>query len=814
MTDLVVRVAVENTVYHFDRLFDYRVPKDLTGKIKIGCRTVVPFGRGNSSRIGMIMEIGSAEDLSVLKNIIEITDETPVLSPEMIKLVFFMKEHYFCTYYDAIKVMLPIGITYKLKEFVSVSNDLGDDIFDLPEDYRGVIKYITSIGGKIEKDRLIDQFSDDSGKLIAEMICDKVLVCEESFQRKIGDKTMKMVSLADDYESVSEGLRLSKKQQETIDTLKTVGGVSVKELTYYTGYTASVVETLVKKGIAFFYDDEVFRIPETAVSERKEYILSEEQKKAFDSLYSLYRDDKAHCALLYGITGSGKTSVFFKLIEEVIGDNRDVIVMVPEIALTPQLLSLFKSYFNDKVAVFHSALSLGERLDEYKRVRRGIAKIVIGTRSAVFAPLDNIGLIIMDEEQEHTYKSESTPRYHARDVAKYRCFYNNALLLLSSATPSVESYYNAQTGKYSIVTLRERYGNAVLPEVTVADMTEEVQRGNVGIYSDALLERIEENLNSGKQSILLLNRRGYNTFVSCRSCKEPVTCPNCSITLTYHSANKRLMCHYCGFSENVPHECPNCKSDKLRFSGFGTQRAVDDLSEIFPDARILRMDTDATMSKSSHERLLSAFSKGEYDILIGTQMVAKGLDFPNVTLVGILNADMMLFSDDYRSFENTFSLLTQVIGRSGRGDCRGTAVIQTTAPDSPIIKLSCEQDYDSFYEDEITVRKTMLYPPYVELVLVGFTGDNKNQVEKASLCFFSLITDLLKMSYPDMAIRLLGPSPMSVVKVNNRYRYKLIIKAVNNNKFRKMLREAVEQFSKTDEYKKCSIYVDVAPLSL
>ncbi|WP_232842455.1 replication restart helicase PriA [Ruminococcus bovis] len=461
-----------------------------------------------------------------------------------------------------------------------------------------------------------------------------------------------MVSLCDDVDI--NDYKLTPKQQKVAELLTVVDKASVKEVCYYTGYTQSVTDSLVKKKIAKYFTDEVMRIPYTVSNVKKdEVVLSPSQQSAFDNLYSKYCEDKASVSLLYGVTGSGKTSVFMKLIEKCFNDNKGTILMVPEIALTPQLIKIFTSRFGDNVAVFHSGLSIGERLDEYKRVSRGDAKIVLGTRSAVFAPLKNIGLIVMDEEQESSYKSEQTPRYNARDIAKFRCYKHNALLLLSSATPSVESFYMAEK-IYNLVKLTERYGKATLPQVSVVDMNEEQMKGNFSNYSSTLKELLSSNLIHKKQSIILLNRRGYNTFLSCRSCGQVVTCPNCSISMTYHSANNRMMCHYCGHSVPYTDECPDCHQHTLKFSGAGTQKAEQELVDMFPSARVLRMDADATMTKSSYETKLTAFANGEYDILIGTQMVAKGLDFPNVTLVGVINADQMLYSDDYRSYEEHF----------------------------------------------------------------------------------------------------------------------------------------------------------------
>ncbi len=569
-----------------------------------------------------------------------------------------------------------------------------------------------------------------------------------------------------------------------------------------------MIDALFKKGVIYFFDEEVFRTGDLQVSGgAKPIVLSGEQQQACDNLLAEYRDTRPHVSLLYGVTGSGKTSVFLKLIERVLDEGRGIIVMVPEISLTPQFVEQFARRFGDKIAVFHSALSLGERLDAYKRVKKGLAQIVIGTRSAVFAPFDDVGLVIMDEEQEYSYKSESAPRYHAREIAMFRCAQHNALLVLSSATPSVETYYYAQNGRYSLNVLTQRFGAAVLPEVVTADMNLEIQGGNASGFSDVLLQNIENNLEQGKQSILLLNRRGHHSFVTCTQCGEPV-----SISLTYHSRNNRLMCHYCGYSVPYKNECPTCFGKSLRLGGTGTQKAEQDIGMIFPNARILRMDTDATSSKSSYERMISAFSRGDYDILVGTQMVAKGLDFPNVTLVGVLNADQMLYADDYRSYERTFSLLTQVVGRSGRGESKGLAVIQTHTPDNLIIAMAARQDYDAFYQAEITMRQAMLYPPFADICLVGFVGQDQALTLRAANAFLETFTALARTEYPDLPIRILGPSPALVVKVSNKYRYKLIIKCRNNRAFRALLSSALVAFDGLRAYARVTAYADMNAL--
>ncbi|MBQ9679874.1 MAG: primosomal protein N' [Ruminococcus sp.] len=811
MTFKVAYVAVENAIYHFDHLFSYRIPDGMN--VQPGCRVAVPFGRGNAKRQGIVLGVGT-EDTDDLKSVSELLDSEPVLNDEMLKLCGFIKSHCFCTYYDAVKAMLPAGINYRLSVEYSVKEPLGNRFYDLSDEWRRIVTIIRSKNNKFEKYALLKELGYTDASVLVQMEEDGILAKNDAALRKIGDKTIKMIRLSEKCETLAQGMKLSQKQESVIDLLNTVGSASVKEVCYYTGVTTSVPDTLVRKGLAEYFDDEVFRVPKSVVSDKRDITLTDEQQTAYDELCALYENDHAEVSLLYGITGSGKTSVFFKLIERAVADDKDVIVMVPEIALTPQMIAMFRAHFGDKVAVFHSALSLGERLDEYKRVSRGIAKIAVGTRSAIFAPFQNLGLIIMDEEQEHTYKSESKPRFNAKELAKFRCSYHKALLLFSSATPSVETFYYASNGRYHKHVLTKRYGTATLPDVVIADMNEELEVGNTSSFSNILLQNIEENLDNAKQSILLLNRRGYNSYVTCNSCREPLTCPNCSISLTYHNANNRLMCHYCGYSVPYRTECPTCHSHSLRLSGTGTQRAEVEIAEIFPHARILRMDTDTTMTRSSHEKKLTAFANGEYDILVGTQMVAKGLDFPNVTLVGVLNADHMLYLDDYRSYENTFSLLTQVVGRSGRGKDKGRAIIQTFTPENPIISLAARQDYDAFYQAEIGIRKAMLYPPFASICLVGFVGENAKLTEKAAFAFTALMTEMLKDEYTDIPLRVLGPSQAAVFKVSNKYRYKLILKCRNDNRFREMLGRMLVTFSGVREYSGVTVYADMDPLNL
>ena len=807
---VIAKIAVEKTVYSFDKTFDYLIPKELEAKAEAGKRVLVPFGRGNRKRQGIIMSLyaGSGEKL---KEIFSLLDAEPVLSKEMLKTAEYMKEHYFCTLYEAVKTMLPAGINYKLTTLYGAKDESEFSFEELTDEEQRLYNYLLPKRKAVKSDTILEAFGYSNTDILDDLVRRNVLYKSDEVFRRVSDAVMKMASVVPDVDVSSH--KLTDKQKSVFELIEMAGGISVKEVCYFTGVTSAVIDALLKKGLIYLYDEEVFRIEERTKQENLPAInLSKQQQIACDSLYREYSDDKPHVSLLYGITGSGKTSVFLKLIERVINDSKGIIVMVPEISLTPQFVSQFSSRFGDKIAVFHSALSLGERLDEYKRVKQGLAKIVIGTRSAIFAPFENLGLIIMDEEQEYSYKSESSPRYHAREIAKFRCMQNNALLILSSATPSVETYYYAKSGRYSLNTLSERYGNATLPEVVIADMSEEIQRGNPTGFSEPLLQNLEYNLEHGKQSILLLNRRGYNTFVTCRTCGEAVTCPNCSISLTYHNANGRLMCHYCGYSVPYSDKCPTCNSNSLTFGGTGTQRAEKDISEIFPEARILRMDTDATSSKSSYEKMISAFSNGEYDILVGTQMVAKGLNFPNVTLVGVLNTDQMLYADDYRSYERSFSLLTQVVGRSGRGNEKGLAVIQTYTPDNMIISMAANQDYDRFFETEINVRKAMLYPPFADICLIGFSGINRELTMKGAKAFLDMFVSKAKKEYPKLPLRLLGPSPALVVKVSNKYRFKIIVKCKNNSEFRKLLSSILADFGNKKEFSGVSVYADMNAL--
>lgn len=816
MNYLIANIAVEKTALSFDMLYSYLVPDELRDKAKPGCRVLVPFGTSKYNRQGVIYSLEERDNKARLKKIAAVPDEAPLLNYEALKLAQWLKEKTFCTYFDAVKVQLPTGINLKVStSYISVPDI---DVCIADETQKKIYDFLEERNEYVSAEEIRDIFElEEKDDVLNKMFSSGLILRNYDTSRKVSDATVRMVRLKADEEEVERILpTLTKKQQHVVEVLRDIGGASVKEVCYFTGVTEAVIKALEKRSVIEIFNAPTYRKPQTrlqADSSKREITLTDEQKTAFDNMLEKYRSGGG-VSLLFGVTGSGKTSVYMKLIDEILPNGKGVIVMVPEISLTPHLIALFNMRYGDKVAVFHSGLSVGERYDEWKRIKNGDAQIAVGTRSAVFAPFDKLGLVIIDEEQEHTYKSEQSPRFHARDVAKFRCAYNNALCVLASATPSLESYTLAQKGRYSLEKIKKRYGNAVLPDVIVADMRKERKSGNKYQISSILLEKLEENLKNGKQSILLINRRGYNTFAACDDCGHVRVCPSCSVSLTYHSDNHRLMCHYCGYSEIMDNTCPECGKKSVRFSGSGTQKIEDEIKELLPEARVLRMDTDSTLSRYAHEDKLSAFSKGEYDIMLGTQMVAKGLDFENVTLVGVLAADQEMNGGDYMAYEKAFDLLTQVVGRAGRGKNKGLAVIQTIDPDSSVIRLAQQQNYEAFYENEIYIRKFMVYPPYCDICAITFSGDDENITLASSRCFLFGIESASKEVYTDLKLIVLGPMPPKIGKIGGKFRYRIIVKCRDTKRFRDMIREILIRFDKTKDFKNISVSVDFNPESL
>ena len=798
---LIANVVIEQTAYSFDKPYGYRVPDEMRPFAKVGCRVLVPFGRADQSRQGLIIGFEESEGAVSYKCILSVIDSEPILSEELVEMCKWMHESLFCTYFDAVKAALPVGVSFKVDELYSK----GSVPFD---EYSSEFNDFFASRPSASKQTLLDSFDFLSDTQIKSLVQRGCLIKTASAVRRMSDATQKSARPLIGYDEL-ENIILTDKQRHVAELIFELGNVSVKEIEYFTGVSVSVINTLAKKGVIELFDKSVYRTPDYSKLYLRDYEidLTEEQGGAFNKLLELYKANKPAASLLYGVTGSGKTSVFLKLCKKAVDEGKGAIVMVPEISLTPQTVARFGKLFGDKIAVFHSAMSVGQRMDEFKRVKNGEALIAIGTRSAIFAPVKNLSLIIIDEEQEHTYKSEKSPRFHARDLAKFRANYNNALLLLASATPALETYASALSGKYSLFKLSKRYGTANLPEVITVDMRKELVGGNTSSLSRTLNEAVNDALNNKKQAIILLNRRGHNTYISCPACGYIATCPNCSVSLTYHSANNRLMCHYCGHSETANKQCPSCNGGKLRFLGAGTQRVEEELRVTFPDAKILRMDADSTVSRGSYSENLDAFARGEYDIMLGTQMVAKGLDFPNVTVVGVLGADSAANSDDYRSFERSFSLLTQVLGRAGRGGDAGVAVIQTTDPDSSLINLAASQDYDTFYKQEILARKMMIYPPYCDITVIAAQSVERQSALDAITEICDKIKALVNSEFSDVKLIILGPAPAGMPKVNNRYRYRMIIKAKNSKKFRDLLKKAIQ--IKMD--KDTSVYIDINP---
>lgn len=809
---LTAQIAVENTVYHFDKLFSYAVPERFAASIRPGMRVAVPFGTGNRQRVGVVFELSQGEG-GALKSISAVLDREETLTPDMLELAKWMKERCYCTLFEAVKLMIPSGFHLRLKDSYVLSADFKDfDREEYPPLQWQVILLLKAAGRAVPMETISARLGINAEAPDFVSLLERGVVCRvNTAMSRIRDAVSKMVRPLPDFSG-----KLTPRQREVYEVLCDVGEASEKELCYFTGASASVVKALADKGAAEVFEYEVYRRPAFFQDAKppEALNLSPSQQQAFDGLLSDYRGERENAprtALLYGVTGSGKTSVFLKLIEAVRADGRGVIVMVPEISLTGQAISRFRQVFGDGIAVFHSGLSLGERLDEWKRVRRGEAKIVVGTRSAVFAPVQDLGLIVIDEEQEHTYKSESSPRYDAREVARFRCRQAGAFCLLSSATPSVESCRMATEGKYGFYKLETRFGPAHIPKVRLIDMNLESFPGDGNAIGNTLAEALIENFEEGRQSIVLLNRRGYHTFATCTSCGEVVSCPNCSISLTYHSANDRLMCHYCGYSVPATKTCPSCGKETLSFRGLGTQRAEEQLVQLLPEARVLRLDTDSVTARFSLDKRLDEFARGEYDVMVGTQMVAKGLDFENVTLVGVLSADQSLYSDDFRSNERTFDLLTQVVGRAGRGKYPGAAMIQTYAPEHPVLHFSAEQDYFGFYEQETAFRKAMLYPPYVDLLVIGFVGTQESSVKKGAETFLEMLSGLAAKEYPKLPLRVLRPSPAAVARVGGKYRYKIIMKCKNTSQLREMVSRLLISFAGLREFQQVTAYADANP---
>lgn len=811
---MIGKIAVSAANFAIDKPYSYHIPD--TMQLTPGQRVTVPFGKGNRRCEGVVLSVEDGNSQG-LKSVEQVLDEVSLLSPRMLRLAAFLRERYFCTFYDAVRAMLPAGLWFKEKNTFRLTEDTAwKDKPPRQEAARKLLRFLEDAGGQAEEGTLREWMGDDDvfQKAAQYLLRKKWISGSVTLLRKTGDKTEKIATLASSSEEAMEFASHRPKsaamQRSVLELMCSIGSVSVKELCYYTGASPETVKRLAVLGYLTLSEKTVLRCRDIRPAMLNgPLVLNREQEQAFLGLCAQMEQEKPGVALLYGVTGSGKTSVYIKLIGQCLERGKSALLLVPEIGLTPQLLSLMAAHFGNRIAVQHSSLSAGERNDQWKRIASGEASVIVGTRSAVFAPSSQLGLIIMDEEQEHSYRSENSPRYAAKEVAIWRGDRERALVVLGSATPSIESMYRAKNGDYRLYTLHQRYNGRSLPTAQIVDMKEEVKYGNDLAYSLPLQEAICQTRAAGKQSILFLNRRGNSRALVCVDCGKAPECPRCSARLTYHSANERIMCHYCGYSVPVPERCPEC-GGPLKRVGVGTQKAQLELEGLYPDMEVARMDADTVNAVNTHEKILEHFKNDHVPVLIGTQMVAKGLNLPDVTLVGVLDADRELYSGSYRAAETTFNMLTQVVGRAGRGDAPGKALIQTMVPEHQVIRLAAEQDYDGFYDLEIQLRQMQQCPPFGDLVSVTFLGQEEARVLHGAAKFReSLHACLTQPEYAQEVCRCLGPAPCPVPKINYNYRYRLTLRCRMTKQLRLLLAHLLRQFMLDKQNRGVGAFVDV-----
>ncbi len=811
---MIAKIAVSAAMFAIDKPYSYRFSEDLP--LKVGMRVQIPFGSGNRRCEGIVLQITQGDE-SKLKSVAQMLDDEPLLSEQMLRLAAFMRERYFCTFYEAIRAMLPGGLWFKTIERFSLADGepwKGKTIRQ--EDARTILGHLENLGGQAVLDdiKMVVPAEEARNAALKYLLKKKWITTESDFLRRTGDQSEQIATLAASAEEAMEFASHRPKsaamQKAVLQLLCTVGSVAVKELCYFTGASTATVKRLENLGYVTLSQRPTLRCKEIKPAHLDgPLVLTEEQRAVFEGLQNQMDAQVPGVALLYGVTGSGKTSVYLKLIAQCLDNGKSAMLLVPEIGLTPQLLSLMAAHFENQVAVLHSSLSAGERYDQWKRIRGGDARVVVGTRSAVFAPAQNLGIIILDEEQEHTYKSENAPRYSAKEIAIWRGSKERALVLFGSATPSIETMYRAKSGDYQLYELHSRFNGRQLPRVEIVDMKEELKSGNDSPFSEFLLDAIRDNVKHDKQTILFLNRRGNARALVCVDCRQSPECVRCSNRLTYHSANGRLMCHYCGHSQPVPARCPSC-GGPLKPLGVGTQKVQEALEFEFPDMEILRMDADTINSVNTHEKMLKRFQEEKIPVLIGTQMVAKGLNLPDVTLVGVLDADLSLYSGSYRAAETTFNMLTQVVGRAGRGQSEGRAVIQTMVPEHQIITLGAKQDYTGFYNLEIGLRRVMNLPPFGDSVSITFVGENEAAVLRGSALFRDSLAGWLKQNrYDENTYTLLGPAPCPVMKINYHFRYRLTLRCRADRPLRQTLGAFLRQFMQDKRNRGVSAFVDV-----
>lgn len=827
-------VYVFGNPYSVDGIYDYEIPCEMgNGAVLPGCFVTVPFGIRNTIRVGLVAEVRETSQYKELKQIRMRCPDDISLNEEMLGLCEFLRNRVFCTTEEAVRAMVPASSILRLREIYAPAAGRQPDSDDFRASDLSVYGFLSE-RGEATLSAVRERFAVQAEGSLRRLLRAGVITRRVEPERERAEKTESLYALACSHDMAREliegracdgfaALRSQKHRDVLEILLREDAPMRGSALCLAANASSAQLKALSDKGLLRAETVRVDRNPyaEIPFVGRTERRLNAEQTAALETISALAFSGEPKAALLHGVTGSGKTSVMVALIDRLIDAGKGVILLLPEIALTPQSVSIFCARYGKRVAVIHSALTSGERYDAYCRIKSGDADIVIGTRSAVFAPVQNLGAIIIDEEQEHTYKSDQDPKYHARDVARYRCSYNKALMLLASATPALESYRKAMDGVYTYVPLRERYGGAQLPTVEVVDMRAELRTGNTGELSGRLLEGLAATVSKGEQAILFLNRRGYNAGISCRACGQPLTCPKCSVSMTYHKTrahwlnDPRMVCHWCGTELPLPRACPACGSEHLTPIGFGTERVEETLRQHLPDARILRMDADTTGSKGAYEEMLGRFRRHEADILLGTQMVTKGHDFPAVTLVGVLLADSSLYVSDYRANERTFAMLTQVIGRAGRGTLPGRAIIQTNCPDNDVLSLACDQDYETFYEREIRLRRVLCFPPICDVVLISFSGPAENQVQIAGV---RLLEELKKLraepQFQSAELLVFGPVEAPVYRVDNRYRQRILLKCRLTRQVLALLQSLLLRVSTGFSKQKLYFGIDVNPSGL
>jgi len=819
----IASVVISNCTREFDKEYHYLIPDKLLDSVKPGVRVIVPFGAANRPREAYVLSLTDSTGFAGLKAIQKVLDEDPILNKDIIELVLWMEERYICTYYDAIKCVLPSGIGIKSQRIVKIKDNASicdKHVCELKENTRKILDALIECGNECE-------FEELKAKTGVRSFSRQIKILEEAgyidivdvYTSRVKEKTIRVAYLAVPVEEVIEEMesdRIKRIQQiRVLEMLMENEYISVADIMRFANVSASVLETLRKHGYIGYKDVEVKRDPYKSRNIERSVPLKPTPQQAVALEKIKRRIDRLEFGevLVHGVTGSGKTELYLQLIQYVIENGRQAIVLVPEISLTPQMVERFKSRFGDNVAVLHSRLSLGERYDQWRLIKEGKISVAVGARSAIFAPFSKLGIIIIDEEHESSYKSETTPKYRAAEIAQRRCKYHNSVLLYGSATPSVETYYRAVKGEIDFIELKERANRMELPTVHVVDMRKELDEGNRSIFSRKLKQEIEKAIKQGQQTMLFLNRRGYASFVLCRNCGYVVKCINCNISLTYHAFDERLICHYCGYTIKSPRQCPECGSKYIRHFGTGTQKVEEEIKKEIPGCSVIRMDMDTTTCKNSHEEILQAFRDQNINIMVGTQMIAKGHDFPNVTLVGVLAADSMLNIGDFRASERTFQLITQVAGRAGRGEIPGRVVIQTYNTEDFSIVSACKHDYTGFYDQEILLREKLGYPPFKNIALLIISGVNDRVA-------FSSAKEVKKLIEKEFSVlgnasaEVLGPSRSPLAKIKNRYRWRIVIKCRDEDILINILSKVSDEFHKNRGRNAVELSVDINPLNM